>query len=85
MRRLAYSVAILATAGTLCAQEAGTISSQTTTTVSVKATVTDKAPLSEAAAATEDGGAAIIAIAEEKAAEVAALPDEPGEQGQYGS
>lgn len=79
MRKLAYSVAILATAGTLCAQEAGTVSSQTTT-VSVKATVTDKAaPLSEAAAATEDGGAAIIAIAEEKAAKVAALPDEPGE------
>lgn len=83
MNKLTCSVAILAAAGTLCAQEAGrapaTAPVQTTTTVTVAAAVTETKSLSTAAAATEDGGAAIIARAEEKAAVVAALPDEPGE------
>ena len=82
MKKLMFSVALAATAGVLCAQEAGSAPAtapKSTTAVAAAAVVTETSTLEAAAAAADDGGTAIIAIAEEKAAEVAALPDEPGE------
>ena len=78
MKKLMFTVALVATAGALCAQEAGAAPATQSTTVAVAAVASDNT-LTVAAAASDDGGAAIIAQAEEKAAEIAALPDEPGE------
>ena len=78
MKKLMFTVALVATAGALCAQEAGAAPATQNTTVAVAAVASDNT-LAVAAAASDDGGAAIVAQAEEKSAEVAALPDEPGE------
>ena len=78
MKKLMFTVALVATAGAICAQEAGVPPAASETTVAAAAVASDNT-LAVAAAASDDGGAAIIAMAEEKAAEVAALPDEPGE------
>ena len=77
MRKLMFTVAVMAAGGLLCAQEAGAVAPKTTVAVAAAVAVDDT--LTVAAAASDDGGAAIVAQAEEKAAEVAALPDEPGE------
>ena len=82
MKKLMFTVALAATSGALCAQEMGVApaaENKTTTTVAVAAVATETSTLATAAAAADDGGAALVAIAEEKAADVAALPDEPGE------
>ena len=77
MKKLMFTVAIVAAVGALCAQEAGVVPASKTT-VAVAAVASDNS-LTVAAAASDDGGAAIVAKAEEKAADVAALPDDPGE------
>lgn len=82
MKKLMFTAALAAASGALCAQEMGAAPAAektTTTTVAVAAVATEESTLASAAAAADDGGAAIVAIAEEKAAEIAALPDEPEE------
>jgi hypothetical protein len=79
MKKLMFTVALAATAGAIYAQEAGVPPAAPETTVAAAAAVASDNTLAVAAAASDDGGAAIIAMAEEKASEVAALPDEPGE------
>jgi hypothetical protein len=83
MKKLMFATAIGVAAGTLFAQEMGAVAvsasqSNGGTAVAVAAVAADNT-LAVAAAASDDGGAAIVAQAEEKAAEIAALPDNPDE------
>ena len=80
MNKVMITAGVIAATCAICAQEAGTVSAtQTTVAVTATATVAGTASLDKAAAASDDGGAAIVAQAEAKAAEVAAIPEDPGE------
>ena len=78
MKKLMIAAAVVAATGALCAQEAGVVRPASKTNT---ATAEVKTPSSvvAAAAVAEDGGEAIVAQAEAKAAEVAAQPDDPNE------
>ena len=83
MKKLMFTAAIGVAAGALFAQEMGAVAAAAVekkdgAAVAVAAVATDNT-LAVAAAASDDGGAAIVAVAEEKAAEIAALPDDPAE------
>ena len=65
MKKLMFTVALVATAGAICAQEAGVPPAASETTVAAAAVASDNT-LAVAAAASDDGGAAIIAMAEER-------------------
>ena len=81
MKKLMIMLAATATTAALCAQEAGASAPAATSAPAAAAPAAAPAAtdttLVVAAQAADDGGAQIIAIAEEKAAEVAALPNEP--------
>ena len=83
MKKLMFTAAIGVAAGALFAQEMGAVAAAAVekkdgAAVVVAAVAADNT-LAVAAAASDDGGAAIVAVAEEKAAEIAALPDDPAE------
>ena len=81
MKKLMIMLAATATTAALCAQEAGTSAPAATPAPAAA----EQAPAPAAAATTlvvaaqaaDDGGSQIIAIAEEKSATIAALPNEP--------
>ncbi len=77
MKKLMIMLAATATTAALCAQEAGTSAPAATPAPAAAEQAPAPTTLVVAAQAADDGGSQIIAIAEEKSAAIAALPNEP--------